>query len=180
MKKLIYILIFGAVGFLVYVAFKNNSNTKKIEDENNQGFKYTDFDSTAVQGVDCADCIVSGNRGSVVAGSGREFMDQNFLNSLANAFDVFNIESDFYPTIESGYVSKNYLTFLDEKGESTILETIQRTGRASKISTMNLDEEQEERLVIILKNQGISRVENKDGFIFVYLNPDIEIESKIN
>jgi len=99
---------------------------------------------------------------------------------LANAFDVFNIESDFYPTIESGYVSKNYLTFLDEKGEATILETIQRTGRASKISTMNLDEEQEERLVIILKNQGISRVENKDGFIFVYLNPDIEIESKIN
>lgn len=167
---------------ITYYFINNNTMTRVVSKITEQGlkyFKFEEFDSPAVQGID-TNVYTKGTR-QFVKDSGLQSMDKDFIKRLDNARDeVETVWNKYNPTrkivflINSALRTPHYNVWLAENTNYQVAtNSPHKLGKAVDISVSAYDPEQREVIIRALRNQGFERFGIANTFIHVDSATDV-------
>lgn len=188
MKRTLIILLILVVLYLIiwvtnkYVNYNSSALNKIFEKMNLKYFKYSEFDSGAVVGVDPADKIYEINGRSRLKDSGLKGMNNQFILKLDEARN--DIEKNWNEPrganekivfrINSGFRTEQYNKHLQELGYPAVDNSSHKEGHAVDIAIHDYTKEQIRVIIRALKDVGFSRFGMANTFIHVDDDPRLK------
>jgi len=162
-------MVLGLLIGLFSMAAGNAKKAKNIKNNNYKTFKFSDFDSLAVSGVDPSDSVRTSKLGSFLKNSGIKNMDRGFLDSLEDALLRFYTETRGKDEIKvlKGYISPQLFSFLESVDKANENEYLHMTGQSAKLDISMLKDEDLKILENALRSKGFKHFGYGDGYIFV-------------
>lgn len=163
---MLIVLVLTIVIIVLYLLFKRPIQKQIFGvDAQFRNFLYKDFDSPAMLPEDTGKTMYTKSGKKYLKNSARENMNVEFMIML-DRIDTNLTDIDLYKRINSGYRTQHYNDSLQgsKKNSAHI------GGLAVDISTRGLTEDQFNRLIKALKDEGVKRI----GYYDTYIHVDID------